>query len=116
MSTEILVKEIIYSSFEVEDTITPQTFDEKYDTIIETFGEGDSSSFDSETEFALNMDDFNTLPEITLLNESNICDQEIRIEQNSRVSKILRLHKDNEGHIELHILDRKGNLTQVVTL
>lgn len=116
MSTEILVKEIIYSSFEVEDTITPQNFDEKYDTIIETFGEGDSSSFDSETEFALNMDDFNTLPEITLLNESNICDQEIRIEQNSRVSKILRLHKDHEGHIELHILDRKGNLTQVVTL
>lgn len=54
MSTEILVKEIIYSSFKVEDDVTPQNFDEKYDTIIETFGEGDSSSFDYETEFALN--------------------------------------------------------------
>lgn len=116
MSTEILVKEIIYSSFKVEDTITPQNFDDKYDDIIEKFGEGDTCAFDSETEFALNMNDFNTLPDITLLNESNIRDQEIRIEQNSRVSKILRLHKDNEGHIELHILDRKGNLTQVITI
>lgn len=116
MSTEILVKEIIYSSFKVEDDVTPQNFDEKYDTIIETFGEGDSSSFDSETEFALNLEDFNNLSDITLLNKNNINDQEIRIEKNNRVSTILRLHKDNEGHIELHILDRKGNLTQVVTL
>ena len=116
MSTEILVKEIIYGSFEVDDEVTSQNFGEMYDTIIETFGEGGSSSFDSETEFALNLEDFNTLPDITLLNESNIHDQEIRIEQNGRATKILRLHKDSDNNIELHILDRKGNLIQVITL
>ena len=116
MSTEILVKEIIYSSFEVEDEVTSQNFDDKYDDIIEKFGEGDTHAFDSETEFALNLEDFNTLSDITLLSENNINDQEIRIEKNNRVSKVLRLHKDNEGHIELHILDRKGNLTKVITL
>lgn len=116
MTTEIIAKETLYSSFIVDEKITGQNFDKKYDTIVEKFGEGDSHCFDSETEFALNMVDFCNLPDITYLNPKQIHNQEIRFTKKNQILKSIRFHKDSFGNIQLQILDKKGNILQVITI
>ena len=116
MPTEILVKETTYSHFRIEEKITPKNFKENYDLIGQEFGTTDTIPFDFDVEFALNIEDFNHLPNTSTLNKQEINDQEIKIKENGKTSTIIKFHKADFDRTELHICDKNGNLMRVVVL
>lgn len=116
MPTEILVKETTYTRFRVEKDITPKNFEENYELIGQEFDTTDTIPFDFDVEFALNIEDFDRLPNTSTLNTKDINDQEIQLKENGKTSTIVKFHKADFDHTELHICDKNGNLMRVVVL
>lgn len=117
MSTEIFVKETTYSSFKIEKDINPSNYEENFDYILEHYQNQDQSPFETRTEFSLNPKELDQSPSNIHLDKNLIENNNITItDSENGILKSIRLHKNEQNKIELHIRDKKGQVEKIITL
>lgn len=117
MSTEIFVKETTYGSFTVEKDINPSNYEENFEYILKHYQNQDQSPFETRTQFSLNLSELEQLLSNINIDKNSIENNDITINYGKNgVLKSIRLHKNEYNIVELHILDRKGNVEKIITL
>lgn len=115
MSTQIFVKETTYGSFTVEKDIDPSNYEEHFDYILEEYQNQDQSPFDTSTELALKLSNLESLPSSINIDKNDIDDYNLIniTDGENGIFKSIRLYKNKYDVIELHILDKKGNVKKL---
>lgn len=117
MFTEIFVKETKYGSLIIKKDINETNYEDNFDYILEQYQEQGSDSFESITNFALSMQKLNVVPQNIDIDKESINDNEIIItDVEDGILKSIRLHKNEQNQIELHIRDKEGQVEKIITL
>jgi len=117
MSTEIFVKETTYGSFTVEKDVNPSNYEKNFDYILEHYQNQDQSPFETRTQFSLNLSELDQLPSNINIDKNSIKNNDITINYGENGTlKSIRLHKNKYNIVELHILDKKGNVEKIISL
>ena len=117
MFTEIFVKETKYGSLIVKKDINKTNYEDNFDYILEQYQEQGSDSFESITNFALSMQKLDVVPQKIDIDKESINDNEIIItDVEDGILKSIRLQKNEQNQIELHIRDKKGQVEKIITL
>ena len=117
MSTEIFVKETTYGSFTVKKDINQENYEENFDYILDVYQNQDQTPFETRTQFSLSLNELDQLPSNIHLNKNSIENNDITINDGKNGTiKYIRLHKNEYNIIELHIIDKKGNVEKIITL
>ena len=111
MSTQIFVKETTYGSFTVEKDINQENYEENFDYIIDVYQNQDQTPFETRTQFSLNLNELDQLQSNIHLDKNSIKNNSVTITDGENGTlKSIRLHKNEYNIVELHILDKKGNV------
>lgn len=117
MSTQIFVKETTYGSFTVEKDINQENYEENFDYIIDVYQNQDQTPFETRTQFSLNLNELDQLQSNIHLDKNSIKNNSVTITDGENGTlKSIRLHKNEYNIVELHILDKKGNVEKIITL
>lgn len=118
MSTQIFAKETNYYNFKVEKNIDHSNYEKHFDYILEQYQNQDQNPFDTSTELALKLSNLESLPSRINIDKNDIDDYNLIniTDGENGILKSIRLHKNEYNIIELHILDRKGNVEKIINL